>query len=218
MLDIITRENSPSDQKIVDEIFKENVYRLHDYMYEDKAIFLDIGANIGVFTLYALERAYVANKRICVYAIEPEPHNLNMLKKNLIKNSHLLENDSQVFILELAVGDREDIVTIDNNHGGSRIGKGKTKVSMTTLDKILKMYKIDKVDFMKMDIEGSEIPSLLAASDETIDKIHFSAIEFDEQNGLDKFSKVINRFARKCSISTLGVPSRGCYLYSERHI
>lgn len=212
-----TRKNSPSDELVIKEIFDENVYRVHDNMIINSRVVLDIGANIGVFTLDMLRRAKNNGKPIKIYAVEPEPHNIKILKKNIKNNPGFLEN-SEVIIVNLAIGDENKTVKISNDHGGSRISDDGAEVEMVTLDEFIKRYNIKKVDFAKFDIEGSEVPTILSAPDGVLDIITRTAIEFDEQNGLDDFAKIMVKFGRNCSISTWGVPSRGCYIYTERSL
>lgn len=212
---VTVREESDSDEPIIKEIFLENVYRLHNNFFTENGVVLDVGANIGIFTLNVLLRAKENGTPVTIYAIEPEPNTLELLKKNLGQNEWLFD-DSKVIIIKQGLSDKSGKAFIDDNHGGSRLSKEGSEISLITLDQLIEEEGIYKIDFAKFDIEGSEVPTLLAASDETIDKIHRVAIEFDEQNGLDKFAELVNRFARKCQINTLGVPARGCYLYAER--
>ncbi len=190
-----TREDSPSDEAILREIFLENVYRLHDNMLSDGGIILDVGANIGAFTLDIIMRARNNGNPVTVIAVEPEPNNLELLKKNIEINKHLF-GGSEVIICEKAIGDHRGGVFISDGHGGSRISDDGAEVEMITLNDLVKEYKLAKVDFAKFDIEGSEVPTLLLASNKTLDMFEHTAIEFDEQNGLEKFAKLVNRFAR----------------------
>jgi len=220
-LKINARTDSPTDEAIIKEIFAENVYRLHDNFFADSGVVLDIGANIGIFTLDVLLRAKSSGLTVVIYAFEPEPHNLELLKQNLEDNKWLLE-ESKVFIIEKGIAAQSGKAFISNEHGSSRVSDTKwaeeevAEVTLTTLDEFIEDQALGAVDFAKFDIEGSEVPSILATSDETLDKIRRTAIEFDDHNGLDKFSELVNRFARNCSINTLGVPAKGCYIYTER--
>lgn len=213
------RENSPSDEIVIQEMFDENVYRLHDNFFIEKGVVLDVGANIGAFTLNVLLRAKNNGKPIQVFAIEPEPHNIELLKKNLDQNEWVF-GDSTVTIVTTAIHSKSGDATIDDSHGSSRLSfsedSDETKVHTISLDDFMDIYGIYAVSFAKFDIEGSEVPVLLSASDETLDKIKRTAIEFDDHNGLDKFAELVNRFGRNCQINTLGVPARGCYVYTER--
>lgn len=215
MINITIREDSGSDIPIINEIFNLNVYKLHDNFFSNGGIVLDVGANIGIFTLNVLLRAKNNDVPVHIYAIEPEPHNLELLMQNL-ENNEWLVGDSRVTIVKEGINDKEGEAFIDDNHGGSRLSEEGSPITLITLDQFIEREKIEEVVFAKFDIEGSEVPAILAASDETIDKLARTAIEFDEQNGSEKFSSVINRFARKCQISTWGVPANGCYIYTER--
>jgi len=215
-INIVTREGSKTDESVVREIFEENVYHLHDNMFSENGIVLDIGANIGAFTLNVLERAKNNGYPVTIIAIEPEPSNVKIFKKNLKLNSHLVEK-STVILLENAIGHAEKFVKISDEHGDSRISDEGTDVPMITLDHLFEVYELDKVDFAKFDIEGYEVPTIARASQKTINMIHRNAIEFDEQNTNEDFHTLIDKFIDNSSFYTLGVPSRGCYLYTENH-
>ena len=49
----------------------------------DEDILFDVGANIGIYSIYAALR----KPKATVYAFEPEYSNLNQLKQNIINNS-----------------------------------------------------------------------------------------------------------------------------------
>ena len=54
-----------------------------DKYLEKDDVFFDIGANVGVFTIYAAKK----HKNISIYSFEPEVANLAVLKENIIKNN-----------------------------------------------------------------------------------------------------------------------------------
>lgn len=216
-LKITVREDSPSDEAVIREIFDENVYRLHDNFFAEGGCVLDVGANIGVFTLDVLLRAKNNGVAVQVFAIEPESHNIELLKKNLEQNQWVF-GDSHVTIVTTALSDRQGTSHITNEHGMSSLSSEGQEVTTITLDQFMDIYDIDEVTLAKFDIEGSEVPVLLSASDDTIDKFHRTVIEFDDHNGVDKFADIVGRFGRKCQINTLGVASRGCYIYTERFL
>ena len=54
-----------------------------DKYLEKNDVFFDIGANVGVFTIYAAKK----HKNISIYSFEPEASNLAVLKENIIKNN-----------------------------------------------------------------------------------------------------------------------------------
>jgi FkbM family methyltransferase len=118
--------------------------------------FVDIGANIGYFTLLASAIVRDGGK---VFAVEPYHYNLKLLCINLQLNA--VQN---VEILPFALADRKGFLNYDNSAGnsGNVFKIGLTIESM--LDSVL-VYAVrldnelvsDKpVDLIKMDIEGAE--------------------------------------------------------------
>jgi FkbM family methyltransferase len=134
-------------------------------------VVLDCGANLGVFTREALQ----AGARL-VIAIEPAPENVEALKRNFEKEIV----DGRVIIYPKGVWDKDDVLEMrqDPNNTAAdtfviqRDGFTKTvRVPLTTIDKMVDELKLDKVDYIKMDIEGSEVRALAGAK-ATIAKHH----------------------------------------------
>jgi len=118
---------------------------------------IDIGANIGYYTLLF---AKLVGKEGKVYAFEPEPNNLHLLKKNIeINNYH------NVIIEQKAVSDTTknvNLFTAKQGIGEHRInfswfGNNGIEVKAIKLDNYIK----EKIDFIKIDIEGAEYNALL---------------------------------------------------------
>lgn len=117
---------------------------------------LDVGACIGDFAIPA------ARKVREVIAIEPNPDNIAWLKRNITENR--LQN---VHIVEEAAWNRRGFRRLwidEKNIGGHSLVRGAWgtsrekawKIQADTLDNIALEAGIEKVDFMKMDIEGAE--------------------------------------------------------------
>jgi FkbM family methyltransferase len=114
------------------------------------SIVLDIGANIGYFTLIMAKRAKL------VYAFEPEPRNFHILQKNTEIN-----NIKNAKLYNAAVTEASGTSTLylcDSNRGMHRIyqsdwcREGTTEVKTIRIDDI-----IDHADFIKIDVEGAEL-------------------------------------------------------------
>ena len=131
---------------------------------------LDIGANIGYYTLIFAKLVGLEGK---VYAFEPDPKNFEILKKNVQINNY-----KNVVLIQKAVSDRNgeiNLVLEENNTAGHNIrsdntdGMNTINVDMTSLDEYFKNFD-GNIDFIKMDVEGSEfgvikgMKSLLARS------------------------------------------------------
>ena len=152
------RKTYKTDKIVIREMFKENVYEIHGWHFDDKdGVVVDIGANIGAFSIQA---ASVGATK--VFAIEPEPNNLVSLKNNIKLNSL----DSVIEIVEFGISNFVGTAMINDNGGDSTIygEDGKTPIEITTLDNIFKKYKINNVNVLKIDVEGPEPEIILSSS------------------------------------------------------
>jgi len=116
---------------------------------------VDIGAHIGYF---ARVLSKLVGRAGAVYAFEPDEANFKMLKSN---TEHL----KNVKTYQLAVSDRRGSVDFylsggrSGNHStiaGVVLDQKKVTVEAVDLDSFFVDAKIQRVDFIKMDIEGAE--------------------------------------------------------------
>jgi FkbM family methyltransferase len=120
-------------------------------------IVLDLGAHVGTFTRFALNRGAAK-----VIAFEPEPSHVVCLKKTFTSE---LEKGS-VHIIEAAAWNREGCAQFKCDGVGSRVTEnGSISVSLTTVDKVVAELELDKIDFIKADIEGAERQALAGAAE-----------------------------------------------------
>lgn len=210
------REEDQDDYAVVREIFNQNVYH-YDGSFAEKGVVLDIGANIGVFSLFVLNIAHARSQPIHIYAVEPEKNNLEILRKNIADNNRLFEHGSKITICEYGLSDFTGVARITSQSGSSRLTDDEEaqEITIKTFDQFIKENKLGLIDFCKVDIEGSEVPMILGS--EKLNWVHRFAIEFDEHNTGGKFLDLLKPFIDDFSIHTLGVPSRGCNLYLENH-
>ena len=118
---------------------------VYDFLRPDYgSVVLDVGANVGIFTLRA--SAWVGNKGR-VIAVEPLPNNFSLLRKNVLRNT--LQN---VTLVNKAVSDAMTPVMIENN-----------RPVTTTLDELQSELEFSPIDCMKIDIEGYETHALEGA-------------------------------------------------------
>lgn len=139
---------------------KQLVDFLHPYV-KDK-IFFDVGANVGSYTMTLSKSA----KRI--YSFEASSFNAEILR-NFVAISKL----DNIEIINKAVSDTSgDQVTIysspdtgGNNTRFHDFGGGGESIKTITLDKFVQDRGIEKVDVIKMDIEGSELAAFTGAQE-----------------------------------------------------
>lgn len=120
-------------------------------------VVLDIGANIGY---YSLIFSQIVGTEGRVFAFEPDPNNFALLKKNIEIN-----NLKNVILIQKAVSDTSIPLTLylcDYNHAQHRIYPSprcneKITVESTTIDEYLSKTEFyNKINFVKMDVEGAE--------------------------------------------------------------
>ncbi|MBN1189230.1 MAG: FkbM family methyltransferase [Dehalococcoidales bacterium] len=118
-------------------------------------VLLDIGANIGYYTLIFARSAGEEGR---VFAFEPEPSNFSLLKKNVeangYKNVELVQkavsNETGKSRLFLSRGRSVDHRIFDPQDGRRQID-----IEVTRLDDYFKDYS-GKIDFIKIDVQGAE--------------------------------------------------------------
>jgi FkbM family methyltransferase len=132
-------------------------------------VFVDLGANIGFTTLY-FARRYGAHT--CV-AVEPDPDNARLLRHNLAQNG------IRATIFEAAVGPRDGSVRFaqDRESNLGRVAAEGVTVPMVSMDTVVHATAHDRVDLLKMDIEGGEA-ELFAGPTGWLDTIDAIMMEF----------------------------------------
>jgi len=110
---------------------------------------VDVGAHVGLWS------RVLAYKFDFVWAFEPMPQLIECFESNV--------THPNVTLFEFALGRTNGKVSMSfesNNSGNSRIDlNGLEPVQMVTFDS----FKIDRLDFMKVDTEGTELDVLVGA-------------------------------------------------------
>jgi len=115
----------------------------------------DIGANVGYYTVLASK---LVGKKGRVYAFEPDPRNLELLKRNLMINQ-CTNVDVIPFVVGESVGStylRQDL----SNPGESSVsenGRNSIFVNSISIDTFVNQKKIKRIDVIKVDVEGAEV-------------------------------------------------------------
>ena len=137
----------------------------------EDAVVVDIGANIGAFSLLASRQAKV------VYAVEPVRSNFEMLRHNVELNR--LDN---VIIYPLALADHNGTARIRDSGVMSSMYFGTEGavelVPTVTLETFFRDNSIEEVDYLKMDCEGAEWDILLSTPPEVLSRIRHLELEF----------------------------------------
>lgn len=154
--------------------------------FEPDGVFLDIGANIGVYTLFAAS----LYRKMKILAVEPLKINFNSLLNNINANKF-----DQVIPLNIAISDQEGelpfhIINDSPGSSGSQLNhpiaeNGKTfkplreeKVFCTTVDHLSEKYGV-KIDYLKIDIDGQEMQVLKGAENSLRSSIKSVLVELN---------------------------------------
>ena len=159
------------------------VYKFDNFSFEEGDIVIDIGANVGIVSIYLAKRFPF----IKIYAFEPVKENYN----NLIKNIKLNDiNEGQIIAENVAITKDGRNVMIDKpitNSGASNIYgihdhdceyNKEYNINSVTLDSIFSKYNIEKCKLLKIDCEGSEYEILYNLSENNIKKCDNMIAEF----------------------------------------
>ena len=132
--------------------------------FNEDSIFWDIGANIGLYSIYA---AKYNNAQ--VYAFEPSVFNLEFLAKNIYKNT--LSEKVRIFPLALSNHPGFNLFKMNNpvwggalstfgedydQNGESFKATFEYTIAGVTADKIVELLSTPKPDYIKIDVDGIE--------------------------------------------------------------
>lgn len=150
-----------------------SVFLLDQYSYsrgtgavrvEPGDVVLDIGGCWGDTALYF---AALAGPKGKVYTFEFDPESLEILRTNLALNPQL---SSRIEIVERALWDRsgETLEFVQAGRMTTVLGSGESErpmcpVSTITIDDFVEQEGLDRLDFVKMDVEGAELKVLHGA-------------------------------------------------------
>jgi FkbM family methyltransferase len=146
-------------------------------------VVLDVGANLGFYTLLLADCAGPAGR---VHAFEPDLLSFEILQ-------HRAAGRSGIELNQTAVGDHPGTITLYTNRLnradnrvhpslGSRTAEA-VEVPLTTLDDYCAARGIDRIDAVKMDIQGAEV-SALAGFRKTLTRLKppWMLIEFSPEH------------------------------------
>jgi FkbM family methyltransferase len=189
------------DLNIVRDVLGSEEYQLDYITLPDNAVVIDLGGNIGTFSM-EIHRQFPTAQLI---AYEPFPSNVEMFKLNA----------PFATVIQKAAGAKTGTVRFEsgNNFVGLRVIKqGGIEVASVSLDEITKDF--ERVDLLKIDIEGSEYDVLNAASSQTFNKIQHIIMETHDMPGFDDLAWAEN-ILRKNGFKTRWIDPSGI-IYGEK--
>lgn len=211
------------DDEGVDEIWNENVYRMHPDYVRGRVV-VDIGANIGAFSVWAA--AAGASE---VHAYEPEPANFEILKRNAEPYSNIVLHQRAVSAIEGKIG----TMHVPGSASGS---------SVMSLDPLAAEGEVEVVRFrkvirdldiavLKMDIEGGEYMAFHDVNSEDLSAVQRLVMEIhgpgstplladtisDPYDWETLFGQMVLKIANWGHVDILGRPEVGGMIFGIRY-
>lgn len=156
------RDSAVSTHLFVAKTWEPEETRLVSSLLRQGDVFVDVGANVGYFTLIASDAVGKTGK---VFAFEPEPNNFALLRKNAEVNhcanavceQKAITNANQPIKLYLSsfnYGDHRIFQSHDDEGYNRGQERPSTEAEGVTLDSYFPSGT--RIDFIKMDVQGAE--------------------------------------------------------------
>jgi len=134
--------------------------RFFQAQVEPGMVVFDVGANVGFYTLLLADRVGPQGR---VHAFEPDPLSCEILERRAAGRAN-------IEISQTAVGDHAGAITLYTNRSnradnrvhpslGSETAEA-VEVPLATLDDYCAARRIERIDAVKMDIQGAEVAAL----------------------------------------------------------
>jgi len=154
-------------------------------------VFIDIGANVGIYSITAAE--ILKGKNGMVIAIEPFPDTYSQLCENIKLNGFT----SNIRTCNFCIDDKTAPSQLYLNHNRPNAfslfkveNAESIPVLSVKLEDLVKWYEIDRLDYLKIDVEGAEF-KILNSSRIMIDKFR-PIIQIEWQN--EKSISIFNNY------------------------
>jgi FkbM family methyltransferase len=186
--------------------------RFYDPIFEGESnlTVLDIGGNIGLFSLY------IQDKSTAIYTLEPTPSHFEILKELTHKYPNIhpmnIAAHNEDTTIDFYISDENSTMNSSVNKYGTKI-----EVKARTIASVISELGLTHVDFIKCDIEGSEMSAL---TDETVgavkDIVDSWFVEIHETDNplLSNRNQIVEIFKRQ-GYSTQILREDSLYIYKE---
>ncbi|MGH9334017.1 MAG: FkbM family methyltransferase, partial [Vicinamibacteria bacterium] len=215
---------NPSETRFMyEEIFERGAYERHGVEIGDGAVVFDVGANIGLFSLYASDSA----RNVTIHAFEPMPEVFAALKANQTlhgfqgklhpvalgskpgREEFVYYPNVSVLSGRFADSDEERRVVmrfLENEGRGrgdetllgelleERLEARRFECEIRTLSEVIRESGCERIDLLKIDVEKSELEVLLGIEDQDWARIQQIVVEVhDEGDRLETIEKLLSR-------------------------
>jgi FkbM family methyltransferase len=156
---------------------------------------VDVGANLGCFAVYAAQRCPDAK----IYCYEPQKQNFASLQRNIEINGLTDRVSAFPYAVASKSGRRDLAVTAESLVNSFYIipdESGRETVDCTTLGEILETHKLETIDLLKLNCEGTEYEILESLSSEHLARISNVRLEYHNLEAQSRSGEWLVRFFR----------------------
>lgn len=138
------------DYDIFYEVFWEKVYNIPQGFLKEPQVIIDLGANVGFTSLF-----YALNyPDALIIGIEPERNNFQQAQINT-------RSFKNIMLKNVAISDENKKISLTDsdlsyNFRISNSTSGIGELEAITVDELIVLYNISRIDLIKIDIEGEE--------------------------------------------------------------
>lgn len=178
-ISIVSPPNEPL-LHMFEEIWINRCYAPGGLRLAPEATIIDVGANVGVFALWAAS----SNSRANIICLEPCPISWRFLVRNISRN-HLgrvaavqaaCAGQSGTRMLYHRGPDVMNTLYTQDSHGSRFEPVGQTRV--LTLDDLFDEFEVSSCGFLKLDCEGAEYEIIMEAGEGTLSRVARISMEY----------------------------------------
>ena len=171
-------EGAPGTQLVYlfKEIFYRDAYGLRRQPLDPGGTVIDIGANIGVFALYAMLYGQAAR----VIAFEPSPQTFDLLCRNVERNGMSAIKPVCQGVAGTRGGRRLHVHGPAAGHSLFGTGDATVSIECVSLADMFRDQCVDRCDFLRLDCEGAEYEILLQTPAAILERIDRVALEYHD--------------------------------------
>lgn len=192
---VLTLTVYESEAFLIGDIFIKNEYAFTQLKgVISRPVVVDIGANVGLFALYA----HLNLPNATIHCFEPSPTIANVLEKNLAAYGNIT-------IHTMALSDRDEAgtlflntrkcgqSTIKTDPGGGSEGWEAEPVNVLDAYSALTNLGLERIDILKIDTEGSEV-EILRSITPMLDDVKHIYLEYHSAADLKEVQRLTSRF------------------------
>jgi FkbM family methyltransferase len=144
-------------------------------------VFLDVGANVGLYSLFVNAYAKTAGRPVRLIAVEPSDEMAARLQVNAQASGAAIEHVSA------AISDAPGQARLSGgsgNHGEAMLGETGPLITVETLMGLCDRLHLSRIDALKLDIEGHDERALRAFFNDAPERLHpkLLIVETSQQN------------------------------------